>query len=37
MLFDDPLSAVDPKVAHEIFYKGIKEGCKDKIVVLATH
>lgn len=37
LLFDDPLSAVDPKVSHDIFFKCIKEGCKDKIVVLATH
>jgi ABC-type multidrug transport system ATPase subunit len=37
MLFDDPLSAVDPKVAKYIFNDCIKEGCKDKIVILVTH
>lgn len=37
MLFDDPLSAVDPKVSKEIFFNCIKEGCKDKLVILVTH
>lgn len=37
MLFDDPLSAVDPKVAKKIFEECVLEGCKDKCVVLVTH
>lgn len=37
MLFDDPLSAVDPKVSKEMFFDCIIEGCKDKLVILATH
>jgi ATP-binding cassette subfamily C (CFTR/MRP) protein 4 len=37
MLFDDPLSAVDPKVAKSIFEDCIRKGCKDKIVILVTH
>lgn len=36
-LFDDPLSAVDPQVASDIFLKCIKEFLKDKLVVLVTH
>ena len=35
-LLDDPLSAVDPHVAEELF-KVIKHGLADKIVFLATH
>jgi len=36
-LFDDPLSAVDPQVANDIFKNCIEEGLKDKLVVLVTH
>jgi ATP-binding cassette, subfamily C (CFTR/MRP), member 4 len=36
-LLDDPLSAVDPQVASDIFQKCIKDTLKDKLVVLATH
>lgn len=37
MLFDDPLSAVDTKISKAIFMDCIKEGCKDKLVILVTH
>ena len=37
ILLDDPLSAVDPEVSHEIFHKCIRGCFKDKLVVLATH
>ena len=36
-LLDDPLSAVDPQVAKDIFYQCIQGHMKDKIVVLVTH
>ena len=36
-LLDDPLSAVDPQVASDIFEKCIKGVLKDKLVVLVTH
>lgn len=36
-LLDDPLSAVDPHVANEIFSKCINGVLKDKLVVLVTH
>jgi ABC-type multidrug transport system ATPase subunit len=38
-LLDDPLSAVDPKVAKEIFEKYIRKFLKDKnkTIILATH
>jgi ATP-binding cassette, subfamily C (CFTR/MRP), member 4 len=37
-LFDDPLSAVDAKVARHIFMNSIRgELTKDKIVILVTH
>ena len=36
-LLDDPLSAVDPHVANEIFTKCIQGVLKDKLVVLVTH
>jgi ATP-binding cassette, subfamily C (CFTR/MRP), member 4 len=34
---DDPLSAVDPKVARAIFKKCVRGALKDKIVILCTH
>ncbi|EAR88911.2 ABC transporter C family protein (macronuclear) [Tetrahymena thermophila SB210] len=36
-LFDDPLSAVDSKVAKTIFFEAIKAFCKDSTVILVTH
>ena len=36
-LLDDPLSAVDPKIATKIFERAILEELKDKCVVLVTH
>jgi ATP-binding cassette subfamily C (CFTR/MRP) protein 4 len=37
VLLDDPLSAVDPEVANNIFNE-IKNGVlKDKLVILVTH
>lgn len=36
-LLDDPLSAVDPQVASDIFEKCIRGVLKDKLVVLVTH
>ncbi|RLN64938.1 hypothetical protein BBJ28_00009890 [Nothophytophthora sp. Chile5] len=39
LMLDDPLSAVDPHVAHAIFDKGIMELAKDKtrLLVLNSH
>lgn len=37
VLLDDPLSAVDPKVAKSIFNECILDTLKDKIVILVTH
>ena len=37
ILLDDPLSAVDPEVAHKIFHECIKGFLKSKLVILATH
>ena len=36
-LLDDPLSAVDPEVAKNIFTECIEGTLKDKIVILVTH
>jgi len=36
-LLDDPLSAVDSKVANHIFLKAIRGLLKDKTVILVTH
>lgn len=36
-LLDDPLSAVDPQVASDIFHKCICGVLKDKLVILVTH
>jgi ATP-binding cassette subfamily C (CFTR/MRP) protein 4 len=36
-LLDDPLSAVDPEVAQNLFNKCVTGFLKDKIVVLVTH
>lgn len=36
-LFDDPISAVDARVAKKIFQNCIKPLAKDKIVILVTH
>lgn len=36
-LLDDPLAAVDSKVAKHIFEKCVKEFLADKLVILATH
>jgi len=37
MLLDDPISALDPKVAKKVFDKVIRGMCRDKTIVLATH
>lgn len=37
ILLDDPLSAVDPNVANQIFTKCIRGALKDKLVILVTH
>lgn len=39
LLLDDPLSAVDSKVGHLIFYSAIQDLCvkRGKCVILATH
>ncbi|CAD5125264.1 unnamed protein product [Dimorphilus gyrociliatus] len=36
-LFDDPLSAVDPKVRDSLFYNCIKTFLRGKTVILVTH
>ena len=36
-LLDDPLSAVDPEVAQNIFDHCIRKHLASKIVVLVTH
>jgi ATP-binding cassette subfamily C (CFTR/MRP) protein 4 len=36
-LLDDPISAVDSKVAREIHEKCLKKLCKTKTVILVTH
>jgi len=36
-LLDDPLSAVDPEVANNIFEQCIEGVLKDKLVILVTH
>jgi ABC-type transport system involved in cytochrome bd biosynthesis fused ATPase/permease subunit len=36
-LFDDPLSAVDTKVAQELFHRCILPLSREKTVVLVTH
>mgnify|MGYP000471607135 CR=1 FL=1 len=36
-LLDDPLSAVDSKVARLLFENGIKGLLRKKIVILVTH
>jgi ATP-binding cassette subfamily C (CFTR/MRP) protein 4 len=36
-LLDDPLSAVDPQVAHDIFTNCIQGVLKTKLVILVTH
>ena len=36
-LFDDPISAVDARVAKKLFQNCIKPLAKDKIVILVTH
>lgn len=37
VLLDDPLSAVDPEVASNIFENCIKGALKDRLVILVTH
>lgn len=36
-LLDDPLSAVDPQVAHDIFENCIRGALKGKLRILVTH
>ena len=36
-LLDDPLSAVDPQVASDIFHHCIKGALSEKLVILVTH
>ena len=36
-LLDDPLSAVDPRVAHNIFSQCIRGYLREKAVLLVTH
>jgi energy-coupling factor transporter ATP-binding protein EcfA2 len=36
-LLDDPLSAVDAKVARNIFNRCIKNKLQDKTILLVTH
>jgi ABC-type multidrug transport system fused ATPase/permease subunit len=36
-LLDDPLSAVDPEVANQIFERAIQGVLKNKCVILVTH
>lgn len=36
-LLDDPLSAVDSKVAKELFYSCLRGVLKEKTVILVTH
>jgi ABC-type multidrug transport system fused ATPase/permease subunit len=36
-LLDDPLSAVDPEVANQIFEKAILGVLRNKCVVIVTH
>lgn len=36
-LLDDPLSAVDPQVAHDIFEKCIRGALSGKLRILVTH
>jgi ABC-type multidrug transport system fused ATPase/permease subunit len=37
LLLDDPISAVDSKVAKKIFYDCLKKLSKNKTVILVTH
>ena len=37
MCLDDPLSAVDPEVANNIFKEISTGALKDKLVILVTH
>ena len=37
VLLDDPLSAVDPEVANNIFNDCITGALRSKIVILVTH
>jgi len=37
ILLDDPLSAVDPEVANNIFTDCVRGYLKDKVVILVTH
>ena len=36
-IFDDPISAVDAKVAKQIYQRCIKPLSKEKTVILSTH